>query len=616
MVGQEPAHVASDATEPAVEERVQVLAHDLAEWPGLDVDVEPGLVLADLGRVPARSHDELQWERPHLHRRVERATHIGGQSFVTRLRAEADVRVFLGEPSQDGELARAPAARRRRLREPGDQRGAERLAQARERRQHLRTDDAPRLAQRAREAAGDIDGVSVREEYHETGAHAGAERSGEQVPSCVAMQRDAARRERRQQVGEFGGQETAAEVLWVEADGTEIDVERGRVLDHRPVRDREIRLRVFVDEGRCGVATGPEPDRALVEAALARAAHAEPNPHAGPAPRPATVPLGLGIDDRRWAGIGFADRAEVALAAESGVVRGDRRARAQRFRYADARVRRRFGSTRSVFLEEWSTRYRAEGSVEFAEAGSGFVLQDGVEGRSFSTMSALPFGQTLAERGGRLLGPTADVEGPIRVAIPAVEVARIFARIGEGLCRGGFASLRSLTLDPRVHLLDDGGLPGSLRSSAFDDRGCVPRPLVLIREGRVGRPALGPEDARRLDVAPTGHVHDDALRPNNLYMRGGTRTSNAVLLETDRPVLHLDHLRGVDEGLDEATGEMSLRAWGWLGHGAKRAQPVRDLRLRGTLSGVFGKLAELCSDTDRLGHVDAAAMIVDGFVAG
>ena len=77
-------------------------------------------------------------------------------------------------------------------------------------------------------------------------------------------------------------------------------------------------------------------------------------------------------------------------------------------------------------------------------------------------------------------------------------------------------------------------------------------------------------------------------------------------------VLQIDDL-GSGEGIDAETGLVDLPVEGVLLRHNKPIASVRHARLSGDLRVVLGKLVEVCSDTDRIGHVDAPAMIVDGF---
>jgi len=167
-------------------------------------------------------------------------------------------------------------------------------------------------------------------------------------------------------------------------------------------------------------------------------------------------------------------------------------------------------------------------------------------------------------------------------------------------------------IDPRIHLIDDGTLPGGLRTRSFDDRGAVPIPLVLVREGHVEGELVGPEVAHALETQPTGHVIGEGLSPSNLALRAGGRSVNAALSDLGGIVLQVDELGDLG-GVDPSTGVLDLPIDGAVLKLNRPIGAVRGGRLQGDLRVVLGKLVEVCSDTDRIGHVDAPAMIVDGF---
>jgi predicted Zn-dependent protease len=168
-------------------------------------------------------------------------------------------------------------------------------------------------------------------------------------------------------------------------------------------------------------------------------------------------------------------------------------------------------------------------------------------------------------------------------------------------------------LDPRVHLIDDGTLPGGLRTRSFDDRGSVPIPIVLVREGHVVGELVGPEVAHALDGPPTGHVTGDALSPSNLALRAGGRSINAALSDLGGVTLQVDDL-GDLQSVDPAIGLLDVPIDAGVLKSNRVIGSVRGARLQADLRAVLGKLVEVCSDTDRIGHVDAPAMIAEGFV--
>ena len=136
---------------------------------------------------------------------------------------------------------------------------------------------------------------------------------------------------------------------------------------------------------------------------------------------------------------------------------------------------------------------------------------------------------------------------------------------------------------------------------------------MLIREGHVEGAFLDPEGAHAIGSSPTGHVTGDDQQPSNLALRAGGRSVNATLTDLGGTVLQIDDID--PDGIDLATGMLDVIIDGVLLRENKPCGSVRRARFSGDLAVVLGKLVEVCTDTDRVGHVDAPAMVVDGFTA-
>jgi predicted Zn-dependent protease len=416
----------------------------------------------------------------------------------------------------------------------------------------------------------------------------------------------------------------AAEVLAVETSGLRFAVEKSRVNAAEPFASTSLVARVWLDGGRAGVAHGtPEQLDDLLASAATRAARARLDPHAGPVTRQIGTLGGLGIDDRRFSAVSREDREEVLVLAERGARHADRRVEAAAFTYEERRTLRRYASTRGVALEEWDTLYEAAGSVAAEIGGERVSRRETVASRTFSSIASLPFGTSLGRRIGQLMRQADALEGPVRVLLLPVAVAQLFGWIANHLVcteerRAPFflrpeGETEGPLVDPRIHLIDDGTLPGGLRTRSFDDRGSLPIPIVLIREGHVTGELVGPELAHAHDGPPTGHVTGDGLSPSNLALRAGGRSINAALSDLGGITLQVDDL-GDLEDLDPATGMLDVPIDGGVLKSNRVVGSVRGARLRGDLRAVLGKLVEVCSDTDRIGHVDAPAMIAEGFL--
>lgn len=438
-------------------------------------------------------------------------------------------------------------------------------------------------------------------------------------------------RERLERARKAGAR--GVDLLYEQITGHETSVMRGRVHDTEiPPRER-LAVRVWLEGGRTGAASGaPEEAEALVSQAMARAETAPSDAHAGPVPRQTGTLGGLGILDRRYEQVTPEDRSEVVVQAERAVKQVDKRLSGSGFVYRDMHRLRRFANTRGVLLEEADTLYEASGTVTASApsgrgSGAELALSDRIESRTFASIASLPYGTNLARRLSDLLEPEVALSGPVRVLLPPLPVARLFSALAERFVASNFEdgpggspfflqprATGGPVVDSRLHLQDDGTLPGGLRTASFDERGVCPVSLTLLREGRVDGRFVHPELAHRHDVRPTGHLVDGAQRPRNLILRSGTRSMNATLADLGGRVLVVDDLPDLSDAvLDPRTGQLKALVHGVVLESNKPVGAVRGITLAGSLLQVLNQVVEICSDTDRIGHVDAPGMVLDGF---
>ena len=409
----------------------------------------------------------------------------------------------------------------------------------------------------------------------------------------------------------------AAEVLAIRGTGLEIELSPAGGPIERPTRRDDLFVRVWVDGGRVGLMRGRyEQAEDLIGQALAATFQSPESKVAGPMASIGGLASGLATADRRYANLGSEDRLDVVMDADRQVRAGDSRFQSAGFRYADSRDWRGLVNSRSLRLEEDSTRYRVEGAVE----GAGLSLNAFFEGRSFASIASLPLGTSLVRRAVALMAQGRTIPaGPVRVVLPPRPMARLIGLLGDLFSPtqlGSDACFLSLpeddvpTMSGKFHIVDDGSRPGALRTRMFDDRGVPPVPLTLIREGRVAARFLDPEAARILDTRPTGHCWGTEVGPSNLLMRSGTRSLNALLTELEGLSLRVDDLDV--SGIDQATGALDLVVDGIVLNSNKEVGAMRGVRLVGTLQDLLANIVDIGNDTDRVGHVDAAGIIADG----
>lgn len=379
-------------------------------------------------------------------------------------------------------------------------------------------------------------------------------------------------------------------------------------------------VRCWIEGGRRGVAEGtPDAFPALVQQACAAAAKAPEDPYGGPIRQMATAPRGLGIDDVRHHQISLEDRLDVVTSNQKAADKADPAVRASAFGYRDERTLRRFANSNGVALEAAATSYEAWGAVNVTAGGQTLTLSEHTAGRAFASIACMPFGALLAQRGKGLIPDAPPLDGPIRVLLPPRATGKLIAWLAEFFTiqhrEAGDTFVAAASVEPlfhhKLHLVDDAGLSGGLRTRGFDDRGVTPAPLNLIREGMVAAHYLDPESARRLDMRPTGHVWGDQLRPSNLQLNSGARSINAWLGEQDQQVFQIDDLPDLT-GIDPRTGDLDLVVHGTLHHRHEVLGARRGVRVHGNLLTALAAVHGVTSDTDRIGHVDAPGVFLDG----
>lgn len=400
---------------------------------------------------------------------------------------------------------------------------------------------------------------------------------------------------------------------------------RGRTIDRATTGDHALTVRVWLDEGRRGVAHGPPGREAdLLNHAFVDAASAPKDPHGGPVRPGGAPPRGLGIDDPRHETLTDEDRIDVLQSNQRASVKEQGPVMPGAFTYRESRESRRFVSSRGAAWESRGTLYEASGEVTLSTSTGPIRLTDRVAGRSFSATACLPFGAMLGRRAAALIADAPPPDGaPIRVLLPPRSVAPLLSWLAKAfthqhLTAGDTLLARAPLGEPlfhrRLHIVDDGLAPGGLRTRPFDDRGVVPEPMPILREGCVAGRYLDPETARALDARPTGHFDGDVLRPSNLQLHGGTRSIHALLGEQDRLVFEVDALDPT--GIDLRTGLFDLVVNGVVHHRHKVLGAWRGVHLRGDLVVALQQVAAVSSDTDRILDVDAPGLFLDGLTVG
>lgn len=408
-----------------------------------------------------------------------------------------------------------------------------------------------------------------------------------------------------------------AEVLLRRSQGFRLELPpAGKKVETKEVQSAELLVRVWVDAGRFGVQAGrPQDAEELIDQAMASTFESAEDRFAGPVERVGPIPTGLGILDRRHERLELEDRVD-AVRDIARQARQDERFTPETFVYEDAKTWRGLANSRGIQFEEEASWFKLHGAIR----GQGLRLEETAESRAFASIISLPLGTRLLKRAddllleGEVLAP-----GPVRVVLPPLPMARLLAVLGEHftpreLSDGSFFLQDregAPVVSTELHVVDDGQLPGGLRTRAFDDRGSIPVPVMLLQEGVIAGRFLNPEKARSLDTRATGHVFEQGVRANNLVMRAGTRSINALLTELGGPSLMIDDLPDLS-GLDLKTGDFEAVVDGIVMEANQPVGAMRGVTIRGNLGEMLRNVQTICNNTDRIGHVDAASLIADG----
>lgn len=414
----------------------------------------------------------------------------------------------------------------------------------------------------------------------------------------------------------------AAEALHVSQEGAGFETLTGKRIQLRRHKHQRVLGRVYLEDGRAAPfaaeGRGPAEVRELVLAAVRKARTAAPDPTAAPADRYPLTLRGLGVEDPRYGHITEEDREELvqcnreSCAEIAGV-------ECTRVSYTEQRRIRSFASTRDVQATVADTHYMV--GVEARDTTTGRRLSQHSEARNFANVGSLPYGVELARRLVDLRQVVPLPPGEPALVLETRAMAALIAALAPAFSGPLIEQQASFLAQDmglrvghsRVHLIDDGGLPGGLYSRHFDDRGVPPMPVPILREGVIGGLYQTPESARRAGVRPTGHSVGEALQPSNLILRAGNRSRTQMLGEVPL-ALAFDHLQGT---LDVATGLIDFVGPALVLEKGQKRGAVLEVRLRGSVVDLLNRVAEVASDQERHGAVDCATTLIKGFpVAG
>ena len=393
-----------------------------------------------------------------------------------------------------------------------------------------------------------------------------------------------------------------------------------QVTDVQRSVEKVVRVRVWLEGGQAGQSEGSLGAlESVLDKALVRAKKGQVDLNDRPVRSMPHHLEPLSTEDRRYQGLSVDDRVEVVAGAYRALKKLNPELQADVMTWSDVRVQRFFVNSRGVRFTEKETTYQAHVEVTYGVPEGAIVASRTPSSRRFSVLAAVPYAVRAGQQLLQVEGAPVALSGPIRVMLGSAATAKLFDAIAQGFWDGqvpGFLLGRDgqpRAFDRRLNLRDDGRTVGGLRSRSFDDRGVVPKPVMLIRDGRLGGRLVSLKEARKENIEPTGHQSGAGLRPSNLTLMAGTRSLNAIAIARGGPSIWVNDLPDLSSGgLDLVTGQLDCVVHGRVMEGNQVQGVARGVRLTGDLGTALEQVVEISSDTDRVGHIDAPGMVFDG----
>jgi len=415
------------------------------------------------------------------------------------------------------------------------------------------------------------------------------------------------------------------------AHGVELTVKAfdGEVESLTSAESRGVGVRVF-DASRMGFAYSSDLSTEGLLTVAQRAVDAcrfnEPDINVGlPDVAPDGAVEGLVADDFEARSV--ADR--VAMALELERLASARHAEVKRTSgavYGDERGHAELYTTRGV-----RAAYDATAAYAYVEAVAerGDEMQSGFSftfGRSATALDLRACAAEAADRAAGLLGASRQSSRTVPVLIEPWAAASLLGTLASSISAEAVQKGRSLLAGKlgeavaaaAVTLVDDGRIPEGLASRPWDGEGVATQRTPVI-EGGVLRSYLHNTYTARKDgsARSTGNASRGSYRsspelsPSNLILLPGERDQEALLAAMGQGLLVTD-LHGLHT-VNPVTGEFSLGINGFVIEGGRRAAPVREMTIAGTLLGLLAAVEEVGSDlrfTFGAGFLGAPSVLV------
>ncbi len=280
--------------------------------------------------------------------------------------------------------------------------------------------------------------------------------------------------------------------------------------------------------------------------------------------------------------------------------------------YSDRLTHRAYMSTNGIKTVSASTLYNYDLTVKLL--GNPTTLSSCHVGRAFAHIGTIPFGNEITQRLNRITNRVPLTgDGPLPLVLTPQAMSWLIEAMAPVFCANldrNESFLSRLNGDvlgnKTLHVIDDPGLPGGVRTRAFDDRGVPPTAIAIVLEGKANAMMHTPESALAGDTTPTGHLLNRKLSPSNLLLRAGNRSRTQMLSEVPNS-LEIDHFEGK---LNLKTGKVKISGPALLLSKGQRTGCVGTVSIELEIWNLFGSIREVASNQERHGAVDSATVLL------
>lgn len=171
----------------------------------------------------------------------------------------------------------------------------------------------------------------------------------------------------------------------------------------------------------------------------------------------------------------------------------------------------------------------------------------------------------------------------------------------------------------KIHLSDDGLLPGGAGTAPFDAEGIPSRKTILVDRGFFSAVLCDFYHSKKLGVQPSGCSQRSIKSPPsigfaNLAIQAGKTSFDGLFDGMTKGVLITD-LMGIHTA-NPVTGDFSVGASGLLVENGKITRPIRGFAVAGNVLGLFRKVADVGSDLRFFGNIGAPSIRLDEISVG